>query len=396
MRWKQGLTIGVLSVLFCSIPQETVCSQESFSVQESFLLQDDLGIDCMAEKDRPIPEMQEDMVALEGRNHSDDGEVQDKIEEGFSYREIENGILEITGYVGDGKELVLPSQIGGKKVTAVGAYAFSGNSRLTRLTLPETVAIIGSHAFWNCSGLVEISLPEGVTEIPKGMMKGCSSLERIVVPESVTKIGYDAFEGCRSLSGLVLPGSLEEVGHEAFAGTRWLEQQPEGIVYAQNVVYDYKGEKSCLITLDLPEGIVGITAQAFKDCRNLQYVGLPDSLRQIGEEAFGNCPSLQKVYIPDNVEGVGIRAVGYESIPDEGFGEEDGGSWVWKWERKTGFQIECSPGSAAAMYAQENGIPYALGSEGKLSGWQELDGKKFYYSQEGVLQTGLQDRKSVV
>lgn len=106
----------------------------------------------------------------------------------------------ITKYVGKSKAVVIPSKIGGKLVKAIGAKAFLGNSKLTSISMSNSVTSIGEGAFKNCKGLKSITIPKSVNEIAVAAFGGCKSLTSITIPSSVTFIGEDAFHGCSVLT----------------------------------------------------------------------------------------------------------------------------------------------------------------------------------------------------
>lgn len=58
-----------------------------------------------------------------------------------------------------GGRLVVPSEIDGKPVKRIAAYAFS-ECRFTTAEIPDTVVAIGDYAFQNCTELEEIHLPK--------------------------------------------------------------------------------------------------------------------------------------------------------------------------------------------------------------------------------------------
>ena len=57
----------------------------------------------------------------------------------------------ITGYIGGGVAVEIPSTIGGVPVTGIGESAFAGFSNLTSVNIPVSVTSIGNKAFLGCS-----------------------------------------------------------------------------------------------------------------------------------------------------------------------------------------------------------------------------------------------------
>ena len=101
-------------------------------------------------------------------------------------------------------------------VTAISDNAFSGDTAIKHVSLPDTLEKIGENAFKGCTGLQEISIPASVDTVPKGAFQGCTSLTCVRLEEGVTKIDASAFNGCDSLQTVVLPDSIEEVHENAF------------------------------------------------------------------------------------------------------------------------------------------------------------------------------------
>src|SRR5215471_18203389 len=79
-----------------------------------------------------------------------------------------NGTITITGYIGPGGDVTVPSTIDSLPVTVIGAEAFQYCSTLTSITIPDTVTGIGNYAFNNCSGLTQALIGNSVTSIPAG------------------------------------------------------------------------------------------------------------------------------------------------------------------------------------------------------------------------------------
>ncbi len=158
--------------------------------------------------------------------------------------------VEITGYNGfEGGQLVIPSELGGLPVTAIGPYAFSQRSRFTEIVVPDTVTRIGKSAFtgcWDCrvvlpdaltvlpesalssSAVQEITLPGGLRYIDDWALASNPSLQEITLPEGVLRIGRYVFMDCFSLQTITLPRSLETLYYDTFAGCEAVLRVPAG------------------------------------------------------------------------------------------------------------------------------------------------------------------------
>ena len=73
-----------------------------------------------------------------------------------------DGTVSIVKFVGDDENVVIPSEIDGKKVTRIGEQAFLDCSSLTSINIPESVKNIYHSAFRDCTSLASINLPDGV------------------------------------------------------------------------------------------------------------------------------------------------------------------------------------------------------------------------------------------
>ena len=94
--------------------------------------------------------------------------------------------------------------------------AFSGCSRLTNITIPNSVTEIGIYAFDGCSSLTSVTIPDSVTTIGNWAFQDCSSLTSIIIPDSVTSIESWAFSKCINLTHIVIGNSVKSIGYSAF------------------------------------------------------------------------------------------------------------------------------------------------------------------------------------
>ena len=181
-------------------------------------------------------------------------------------------------------------------VTTIGKYAFKSCESITSLTIPNSVISIGDYAFDLCTSLTSVTLGNSITSIGERAFGFCSGLTSITIPNSVTTIGGYAFWCCRSLYSITIPSSVTMIGHGALHGTAWYDNQPEGIIYAGKVAYDYKWMvQPKNMSMALKDGTVGITDDAFYSFTGLTSVTIPNSVICIGRGAFRECRNLTSI-----------------------------------------------------------------------------------------------------
>ncbi len=105
------------------------------------------------------------MFTYEIRNHKKDG----------------HEFAEISGYEGSVSELVVPGEIDGYKVEAIGNHAFSGRQDLVSVTLPESIKTLYGFAFHNCRKLKKITLFDSLDDYYDGVCRQCDSLQDIEI-----------------------------------------------------------------------------------------------------------------------------------------------------------------------------------------------------------------------
>ena len=251
----------------------------------------------------------------------------------YEFEETSRG-LRILKYIDfDEPVVVIPNIIEGKKVIAVGNYAFKGCVGIEKIIISEGIEILGNGAFLNCKGLKEAVLPGSLRGIGSTDATGCpkilgseikyegafeySGLESVTVPDSVKYIGENSFAGCGQLKRAVLPDKLREIRENTF---RWCKSLRE-------VVF--------------PRELEAVRVSAFEGCGDLQTVDLPEGVISIEEGAFAGCKKLESIYIPDSVTEIGGgKGTGFLKT----FGEPD--------ERHEDFTIRCNIGSYAMQYAR--------------------------------------------
>ena len=169
----------------------------------------------------------------------------------------------------------------------------------------------------------------GITNVPHLAFDYYTNLTSISLPNSIERI-ESAFQGCSKLADVSIPNSCKYLDNGAFDRTKWYENQPDGVIYCGNFLYDYKGTmpsntsinvksgtvgicasfwgQSNLVNITFPDTLEYITDSCFFNCTGLTSIQLPKSLKSIGTEAFSNCQNLKNITFPDSVEYIGRLA----------------------------------------------------------------------------------------
>lgn len=218
----------------------------------------------------------------------------------YSYT-VTDGKAVITAYLGKGGKVKIPAAYDDVPVTEIGSNAFSNQSALTGITLPEGIAVINSGAFWGCPALTRVTLPESLTTIGARAFGNCSSLKSITIPSGVDFIAPMAF----------YTGILTDISVAEGNGTY---QVVNGVLFdkTNKTLHTYPDKKSG-DTYIVPDGTKAIGESAFFTCYNLKSVTLPEGLTVIGSNAFYSCGSMTGIELPNTLTVIGSGAFSYSS-----------------------------------------------------------------------------------
>lgn len=97
----------------------------------------------------------------------------------------------------------------------IAGYAFEG-SKLTSVTIPDSVKFIGTRAFHNCDSLISVVIGKGVNVLDDGQFLSCDALTSVEFGGDMIVIGFQSFDGCAALKNIVLPASVQSISLDAF------------------------------------------------------------------------------------------------------------------------------------------------------------------------------------
>ncbi|MBR2845841.1 MAG: leucine-rich repeat protein [Solobacterium sp.] len=229
----------------------------------------------------------------------------------FTYDVGTDGVT-ITKYKGKETSVVVPYVIEGKPVTTIGNYAFSSDTNIVNVVLPDSVTSLGDQVFTYCSKLESVTLPAGITAISESIFERCTSLKNVNIPAGVTSIGKSAFRECSSLAAITIPDTVETIDAYAFYKCSSLTTVvvPDSVVSLGDYVF---AECTGLTNVKLPEKLSKIPGSLFYHCTSLPDFVFSENVTEIGGLAFAGCTSLEHVIIPATVTQIASDA--FKSCP---------------------------------------------------------------------------------
>lgn len=188
----------------------------------------------------------------------------------------------------------------GSGATDVGAYAFSGCSSLTGVTLPDSLTAIRRHAFSE-SSLKEVSIPENVTLIGEHAFWN-TSMYNITVPKKVSSIGAGAFS-----KGLMQAIFVDKENQYYTSENGVLYNKDKTLLHTY-LKFTSSGTKyGSKNVAYIPDTVTEIGDEAFYDFRG-EEIHMGSSVQTIGRDAFARCDNLETILLPASVSYISTLA----------------------------------------------------------------------------------------
>ncbi len=254
-------------------------------------------------------------------------------------------------YNGSAEDVVIPEQMNGLTVIAIGDSAFAGNYTIRSVTLPSSLMGIGTHAFAECTALENYYVAENsaIFSSKDGVLYAHDDTwlvrypipkipAELEIPEGVVLIGDNAFSYSDVLTSVKFPSTLKTIAAAAFSNDIALTEItiPETVTSIPD--FCFYG-CSALSSVTLHDNITGIGEGAFA-MTALEKFTIPAACTYIDQIAFAQT-KLSYIKIPSTVTEIGDLAFGYRlNVRDELAADQS-------------FTIYGDIGSAAETYAKD-------------------------------------------
>ncbi|MCI9490749.1 MAG: leucine-rich repeat protein [Dorea sp.] len=204
----------------------------------------------------------------------------------------------------------------GASVTEIGIRAFANCKSISELKLSKQLVYMDGEAFVNCISLKEIEIPKTLAKCGHAFLSNggaigpfgyCSNLTNVIFEEGITMVPEEIFLGCTGLREVRIPNTVMEIGANAFRECTNLEKAvlPNGLVAIYGSAFS---NCSNLLEINIPDSVTSMGTYTFESCTAMKKVHLPNKRVTIAEGMFSGCTSLVEINWPDTVETVGVNA----------------------------------------------------------------------------------------
>jgi hypothetical protein len=220
-------------------------------------------------------------------------------------------------------------------ISASGDFVIRGtvllkyNGTDTYVEVPEGIKYIAEDAFRGNTSIRFVKIPNSALELENNAFRDCKNLEAVLISEKLNTLGLNVFYN--TAENLAIYGKTNvkklfgvDFHYVGYAGSDFYYNEggllvsngvllsytssasdveiPDGVLVIHNQVFK---DKTGLRGVTLPEGLAAIEYSAFRNCSGLRYVVLPASLTTLGDRAFYSCANLKAAFVNEGLTGIG-------------------------------------------------------------------------------------------
>jgi hypothetical protein len=218
-------------------------------------------------------------------------------------------------------------------VTTLGnlAFAYSG---LRTVKIPSSVNKIGNYCFMDCPKLKEINVDSNNSTYRSqdGILysyflmtlycypAGKDDITEYTMPSLVMSIEPYAFKGNSFITSVEISHQIDDFDNGVFEDCTHLKNiivntdnpyylSIDGVLYNKGLTtLHYYPEGKEAESYDVPNSVISINGDAFRNNQHLISLGIPGSVKDIGSYAFRNCTSIQSLQLPNSITAIGSGA----------------------------------------------------------------------------------------
>ncbi|MDO4308556.1 MAG: leucine-rich repeat protein [Eubacteriales bacterium] len=203
-------------------------------------------------------------------------------------------------------------------VTAIGASAFKGCTKLAKVTIGSKVTSIGAQAFYGCKSLKTITVGTSVLKsVGKNALYGINAKATVSVSYAKLSAYKKLFAGKGQSKTVTVANPVPAKGKTAQVGT--LKYKITKSASKNGTVTVTAPVKKTYTSITIPstvkiEGynfkVTAVSASAFKNNTKLAKVTLGANLTTIGKEVFYGCKALKTI----TVQTKNLKTVGSDAL----------------------------------------------------------------------------------
>ena len=214
---------------------------------------------------------------------------------------------------------LIPKKINGHPITSINGSAFSGCTRLKKVTMPDSILSIGAKAFVNCNNLKDIKFSKNLDYIGDDAFLGTAYQDSwkehdyVLANDILIYVNEDKILENNNAKSLVFVESSHSTHINdypeslAFSLTSFApadaskEEKPTIQKWMEGI---FKGFKT-LKFVETPEYLETIFPKTFEGCTALEKVILNDKTTYVSDNVFADCTALTSIDIGSNVDTFG-------------------------------------------------------------------------------------------
>lgn len=201
-------------------------------------------------------------------------------------------------------------------VTSIGKYGISNLQTLANVRFPNSLTYIDNYGFMN-NGISSIVFGDEskLVSIGQGSFSGNTRLSKLVLPEGLITIKENSFKNCINLESLFIPDSVTSLGQDVFSGMSNLKELNTPFIGSDRnntisglLLYNLGNKPSSLNKLTIRDQVM-LGEFGLVDINSLEVINLPHNLSIISRYSISNLPNLKSIIIPNKVSYIGQGAI---------------------------------------------------------------------------------------